>query len=851
MAMTRNPTTTLMHETVRFLLGLGAVAALTGLCFWLDLGIVSTAFTYLILIVVLSLAGGFISLIALSFIAVGCLNYFFVPPLFAFRVDYPSDVIALATFLITSLVITGLVARMTARQAELADALNGLSVLVWNTSSDGSADFSNQRFRDYTGLSSKELHGLGWMTALHPEDFTVEKWRAALATGRPFEKEGRIRSASGEYRWFLLRMTPLRNERGTILKWYGTGGDLEERKQALEALRDSEERWRAVFEHNPTMYFMLDAAGTVLSVNPYGADQLGYSVNELVGRSVMDVFYEADRPAIRRNTAVCLERLGQSTSWEARKQHKDGTVLWVRETARGMLVKQRPVLLVVCEDITDRKRAEQSLRRSEAYLTDAQKISRTGSFAYDVASRRMVHSSEEHHRLFGFDPAAGMPPAGEWPRRIHPDDREKAIDAMLKRLREQMDYEVDFRTIHPDGTIKHIHSVSHAVLSPSGDLVEIRGTSTDITDLKRAEYLAEHVFETIPDIVSIVGRDYRYRRVNPAHERFWGISVEKVIGMHAGDVIGRQAFERLAKPSLDRCFAGEEVSVTDWIDGPSGRRYCAATYTPLRLETERVESALVLARDLTDHMLASERLRDAQAELAHANRVATIGQLTASIAHEVNQPVGALVTNAHAALRLLRAEPPDLDPALRALDDIIKDGRRVSEVIAGIRALIKKSPTQIEVLDINQVVMETIALTRGEILKNGVSMETDLADELPFVRGDRVQLQQVIMNMVMNAVEAMSNVDKAMRELQIGTGKDGEDTILLTVRDSGPMLKSESLDRFFQPFYSTKPSGMGIGLSICRSIVEAHGGRIWVTGNAPHGVTLHITLPALREARVG
>ncbi|HZC98107.1 MAG TPA: ATP-binding protein, partial [Bradyrhizobium sp.] len=196
----------------------------------------------------------------------------------------------------------------------------------------------------------------------------------------------------------------------------------------------------------------------------------------------------------------------------------------------------------------------------------------------------------------------------------------------------------------------------------------------------------------------------------------------------------------------------------------------------------------------------------------------------------------------------LRAQPPDLDPALRALDDIIKDGRRVSEVIAGIRALIKKSPTQIEVLDINQVVMETVALTHGEILKNGVSMETDLTDELPPVRGDRVQLQQVIMNMIMNAVEAMSNVDEVVRELQIRTDKDRDDAILLTVRDSGPMLKSDSLDRFFQPFYSTKPSGMGIGLSICRSIVEAHGGRIWVTGNAPQGVTLHITLPALREA---
>jgi PAS domain S-box-containing protein len=708
--MTRNST----RETRRFLLGLIALALLTALCFWLDFRVVSTAFTYLILIVLLSLSGGFLSLIALSVVAVGCLNFFFAPPIFDFRVDYPEDIVTVTAFLITSLTITGLVARMRTRKDELGDVLDCLPALVWNTSSDGPADFSNQHFRDYTGFSSDQLQGLGWMDALHPEDRTLDEWRTAFAAGKPFDREARIRSASGEYRWFIIRMMPRPKHPGTIFKWICTASDIEERKRALEALRDSEEQWRAVFEHNPTMYFMIDASGTVLSVNPHGAEQLGYSVGELMGRSVLDVFYEADRSAALRNTAACLERLGQPTSWEARKWRKDGTMLWVRETARGMLVKKRPVLLIACEDVTDRK---------------------------------------------------------------------------------------------------------------------------------RAEFLTERVFETIPDIVSIIGRDYRYRRVNPAHQEFWGISAEKIIGMHVADVIGREAFERLAKPNLDRCFASEEVSFTEWIDTPTGRRYWAASYSPLRLESEHVESALELARDLTEHMLAAERLRDAQAELAHANRVATIGQLTASIAHEVNQPVGALVTNAQAAVRLLKAKPPDLERTSEALDDIIKDGRRVSEVIDRIRALLKKQPTQTDVLDINEVIVETVALARGELLKDGVSLTTQLPDDLPLIRGDRVQLQQVVMNLVMNAVESMSNVETA-RELQIRTAKETQDTILLMVRDSGPKLAPESLDRFFEAFYSTKPSGMGIGLSVCRSIIEAHGGRIWATGNEPGGAVLHIILPA-------
>ncbi|WP_024507941.1 PAS domain S-box protein [Bradyrhizobium sp. ARR65] len=700
------------------MVGIIGLALLTALCFWLDFRVGSTALIYLLLIVLLSLAGGFISLIALSCIAVLCLNYLFVPPIFSFRIEYLDDTIRLAAFLITSLVITGLVARLRSRRDELTDILDGLSVLVWTTSSDGSADFSNQRFRDYTGLSRDKLVGFGWMNALQPEDSGAEEWRAALAAGTPIEKEVRIRSATGEYRWFLLRMRPLLNTRGRISKWFGTAGDIEERRRALEALRESEEQWRAVFEHNPTMYFMIDAAGLVVSVNPHGAAQLGYSAGELLGRPVLDVFDEADRPAVERNVAICLERLGQSMSWEARKRRKDGTILWVRETGRATLIKDRPVILVACEDVTDRK---------------------------------------------------------------------------------------------------------------------------------RAEYLAGRVFETLPDTVAIVGTDYRYRRANAAHERVWGVPAEKMVGMHVADVLGRELFERLAKPYLDRCFAGERVTLAEWFDTPVGRLYGAVTHSPLRLESERVEAALVLGRDITDQMLASERLREAQAELAHANRVATIGQLTASIAHEVNQPVGALVTNAHAALRLLRAQPADLERTTEALEDIIKDGRRISEVIDRTRALVKKQPTEWNPLDINEVVTETLALTRGELQKQGVSLETKLAVALPLTRGDRIQLQQVIMNLVMNAVEVMSTIE-GERKLLIGTAKGQEDTILITVRDSGPIVNSDSLDRFFEPFYSTKPNGMGIGLSICRSIVEAHGGRIWAAANEPCGAALHLILPSLQPS---
>jgi C4-dicarboxylate-specific signal transduction histidine kinase len=242
-------------------------------------------------------------------------------------------------------------------------------------------------------------------------------------------------------------------------------------------------------------------------------------------------------------------------------------------------------------------------------------------------------------------------------------------------------------------------------------------------------------------------------------------------------------------------------------------------------------------------MQASEALREAQTELAHVNRVTTMGQLAASVAHEVSQPITGVVTNALAALRWLGRQPPDLEEVRHSLDDIINDGKRAGDVIGRIRALIRKVPPRKDSLEINEAILEVIALTHSEAVKNSVSLQTQLAEGLPFIQGDRVQLQQVILNLIINAIEAMSGIGEGARELVIGTGKDGSSGVLVAVQDSGPGLNPESLGRLFDAFYTTKPGGMGMGLSICRSIVEAHGGRIWVSGTAGPGATVQFTLP--------
>jgi len=242
-------------------------------------------------------------------------------------------------------------------------------------------------------------------------------------------------------------------------------------------------------------------------------------------------------------------------------------------------------------------------------------------------------------------------------------------------------------------------------------------------------------------------------------------------------------------------------------------------------------------------MLASEALREAQTELAHVNRVTTMGQLVASIAHEITQPVAAAVANADAALRWLGAQPPDLEETRQALADVIKDGKRAGDVVGRIRALIKKARPRKDDLEINEAVLEVIALTRSELVKNGVSLQTQLAEGLPLVQGDRVQLQQVLLNLIMNAIEAMGSVNHGSRELLIGTGANESGGVRISVQDSGPGLNSQVFDRLFDPFYTTKADGMGMGLSICRSIIEAHDGRIWASAMPGPGSTFNVSLP--------
>ena len=860
--MKRDWTSKFWHAATQCFLGGMGIGLVTFVCFRLGLNATTTGFAYLILIVLAAQKGTFIGSAVLSIVAVGCLIYFFTQPLFDFRVDYPDDILALAAFLTTSIIVTGLTAKVrkmaVEAQASQEALVDTIPALVWSARPDGSRDFHSQRWLEFSGLSAAEATGEGWAAVFHPEEraTVVDRWRVAVATGEPFEVEARGRNVKGEYRWFLVRAEPLRDESGAIVKWYGSSTDIEDRKRATEALRASEEQWREVFEHNPVMYFMVDATGTVLSVNAFGAAQLGYTVGELVGQSVLQVFLEEDREAVQKNVAVCLEKLGQSHSWEIRKVRKDGTLLWVRENAKAVRrADDQLIVLVACEDITERTRTEDALRLSEACMAHAQQVAGVGSWAYKSSHKNgywdtVEHWSAETWRIADFDPSEGYPPTEVIFSRIHPEDRQRVVEANTQVLSDRRAMNIQYRYFRADGELRVLHSVG-TLVHENGVATRFVGATMDITEqeqsteaLRRSEeYLAEaqklsHTGSFGWRVASgeIIWSEETFRifECDRAMTPTLDLVVQRT---HPEDrAVVRQFLERVSQDGGDWVFEHRLL-----MPAGSVKHLRAVAYAVKDASGELEFVGAVM--DITVTRRAEEELHQARTELARVARVTALGELTAAIAHEVNQPLTGLVSSGNACLRWLGGETPNLEAARRAIERMINDGSRASEVVSRIRALVRKSPPRRDWLNMNDAITEVIALIRTEVQRNRISLETELSNDLPLVVGDRIQLQQVILNLVMNAIEAMSGINPPQRKLLVASVKDGSDGVLVEVRDSGAGLDQTALDRLFEAFYTTKPEGMGMGLAISRTIVEAHGGELTAKPNAPQGAIFRFRLP--------
>jgi PAS domain S-box-containing protein len=675
-------------------------------------------------------------------------------------------------------------------------------------------------------------------------------------------------------------------------------------------------------------------------------------------------------------------------------------------------------------DISDRRRAEEALRRSEAYLAEAQRLTHTGSWVWRVAGREASHLSEEWYRIYGFGPEEGVPEWEERLRRVHPQDRAKWQETIDRAIREESDYEMEFRILLPDGTVKYIHTVGHPVFNASGDLTEFVGSATDITERKRAEVLLageKRLLEMIakgdsrelilegacllveelasgslcsillldasakclrhgaapslpkayteaidgivigptvgscgtaaykaePVIVADIAADplwADFRNLALAHElrACWSVpilsSTGSVLGTfatyyrqprspgpqerniiervtHLGSIAieRKQAEETLRRSESylaeaqgltgtgswawnvasrrsvywsqenyrlfgfdpeegvpsdeafyqrvhpeDRDRVRREAFVENPNEGshfdvdfrivlPGGAiKYVRSTGHPVRNSSGDLLEYVGTSIDVTERKRAEEereRLRQAQADLARVNRVTAMGELTASLAHEVNQPIAAALTNANTCLRWLTRDVPDLEEARAAAMRIVKDQTRAAEIVSRIRLGFRKGIHQQELVDVNEIIREMIVLLRGEATRYSISVRTELAADLPQVMGDRVELQQVLMNLMMNGIDAMKEVD-GPRELAIKSQRAEKEGLMMSVTDTGVGLPAQHEEEIFHAFFTTKPHGTGMGLRISRSIVESHGGRLWAAGNPPRGASFHFTLPA-------
>jgi PAS domain S-box-containing protein len=712
---------------------------------------------------------------------------------------------------------------------------------------------------------------------------------------------------------------------------------------------------------------------------------------DLTTKPTLEFIVERTHPEDRANVQKTIDyasREGADYDIEHRFLMPDGSVKYVHVVARGQRDASGNVEFIgAAMDVTAARKTERKLRRSEAYLAEAQRLSHTSSWAWDVRRREFVYRSAEVYNLFGIDPKNDGMSLEPFHDRIVPEDRERVLEMARQAVREKRDLEVDFRIALPDGSIRHVHSVGHPFLGGDGEVEQLVGTHVDVTEqylaneelqkafdeIKRSEDRLRLVVNTIPalvwranpdgipDFLNQPALDYtgltldqaepgwprafhpedkkgmlqkwsairssgipggleaRLRRFDGEYRWFLFRAVPlrdeqgNIVKWYgsATDIEDRKQAEEELRRSESKLVEAQRVSQTGsfFWNISTGERVGSeeffrilgydqsqpVTFKMILQRTHPEDRALVeqererASRDGTDldyehrflmpdgsvkfvHVVAHSgrnragqleyvgavvdvtarkeaqaKLHKAQTELAHVTRVTMLGEMTASISHEVNQPLAAVVNAAGACLRWLSASTPNLDEARRAAEWIIREGNRAAEVIRRVRTLAKNTEPQKELLDINGIIDEVMALVQRELVTRQVRWRLELAPALPVVLADRVQLQQVIINLVMNGVEAMQPILDRTHELVIRSYQDEAGRLVVDVMDSGVGISADNADKMFNAFFTTKSGGMGMGLSICRSIIEAHGGRLSATNNAGPGARFQFTLPLYQE----
>ena len=686
---------------------------------------------------------------------------------------------------------------------------------------------------------------------IHPEDRprVAEVVATDLRGGPRYAVEYRVIRPDGAVRVVHGRGDITWDDAGKPLRRFGIVQDITELRRTERELRASEARFRTFVDHAMDAFFLLDEWLTVVDVNRQACDGLGYSRDELVGMHPRDFDVGLDEASIKRlNQRIAA---GEKLTFETRHRRKDGTSFPVEVHAGKFEPAGRQLCLV--RDITERKRAEEALSASE------ERFRTLVQFSFDV-----YWETDAQHRFirqeFNEGIADAPAPRSEIGKTrwevpyLEPDEE------TWRRHREMLDAHHAFRDFElarptPDDGKRYVSVSGLPVFDDKGHFLGYRGVGRDITERKRAEAAIREseqrfrtLFDKANDAIFVENERDEILEVNEQACALLGYSRGELLKMKVSDL---QALEIRAQ--VGGVVRGELERHGDApfesIDLHRSGRRIMVEVTNTRISDQGQELVLSIVRDVAERKRAAEALQQMQEQLAHANRVATMGQLTASIAHEIAQPIGAVYNRANAALNFLNRDPPDLEEVREAISRIADAAERAREIIGSIRDQVKKAPSRKDMFDLNGAIGEVLLLASNAITRDAIVVRTRFANGLPTVQCDRVQLQQVALNLILNAVEAMRSVDDRPRELQIATEHNEAGDVLVTVSDTGQGIAPENLERVFKSFFTTKSSGVGIGLSICRSIVEAHGGSLCARANEPCGASFQFTLPGAAAHR--
>ncbi|PYT95425.1 MAG: hypothetical protein DMG38_27105 [Acidobacteria bacterium] len=774
-----------------------------------------------------------------------------------------------------------------ARELDLRLILDSIPAPVAVMTPSGQVESVNQPTLDYFGKTFEELKRWGTSDAVHPDDLphAIAVWKEAIETGQPYDVKERLRRFDGVYRWFGARGFPLRDLDGRILNWCVLITDIDDRERAEEALR-------VVVETANDAVVSVDESGAIQFANPATMRVFGYEPNELIGKPLTILMPEFMRKQHEGGFRRYLATGQRHLNWQAAEftgRHRNGREFPV-EISLGVSVTERGHTFTgFIRDVSARKRAQEDLRRSEQRWRAVFENSAIGVALTDMTGR-FVATNSAYQKMLGYSEE-------ELNKQIFleltvEDDRKEnwaLIAELVEGKRSQFQIEKRYRRKD-----RRLIWVSNNVsLVPGTEDVPqfLMALSEDITGRKQAEDTFRLIVAgTAPTTGSDFFQSLVQHMAQALRARYALVTAcddqkrARTLAFWKGDGFGEDFEFDIADTPCENVLHGEVCHYREGLQGlfPLDKLVAdwhAESYlgVPMLDHSNRVighiaildnkpmdadlrtidllkifasRGAAELKRQKAEDELQaalkeSERMREELAHLAHLNRVSIMGELTASLAHEINQPIGAAATNAQACLRFLNREQPDVSEACEAALEMVRDATRAVDIIDRVRSMYRKGSPHQEMVDINEVILEMVVMLRDEANRNSVKMHTELDETLPQVMADRVQLQQGLMNLMMNGIEAMRD---SGGELSIKSQLDEDGQLRISISDTGVGLPTGKETEIFNSFFTTKSEGTGLGLAITRTIVESHGGRVWATNNTLRGATFQFTLPSKKAA---